>query len=123
MKEKTEEDIIREYSVQTGEAPSGGVWRVMRSFYLKIKNGPLCPLTPGVLAELSKETANLNFYIGRIEPLDISREFEVTRKFRTVINGLYCNLRPGDRIELERGEALDLMRKGVVEGIYSEVTK
>lgn len=118
--------IIVEYSVVIGEDQSAGIFKVVKGFFLKTKNGPLVLVEPGMLVELGEESArSLAYY--RIEPLNLPEKFRVLRPFRTVdANGFYLNLRENDEIaELCKEEALKLLRDGFIKSISekSEVAK
>jgi hypothetical protein len=115
-----EENVIREY-VSIGETPSAGVFRVNRSFYMKVRNGPLVLVKAGQRVELGKTTRDELFSIGKIQPEKIPEKFTVRVPFRTVINDLYVDLRIGDIIELSPEEALKYWRQGFVSPIQEEV--
>ena len=121
---KVEDEIIREFSVQRGKAVSGGVFKVIRGFYLQVRNGPNVPVLPGSTCELSQEISTTLFMAGKIEPINLPREFKVLRNFKATVGDSYLNLCTGDEVSLEREEALDLMRKGIVKPIFkSEVSE
>ncbi len=120
--EEVKDKIIKEYAVSLGESPSGGVFRVLRGFYMKVVNGPNVEIKPRQLCELGKESATALFCIGKVEPMHIPSEFKVMKNFRMTVDGLYVSLRPGDIVELDREEALWYWRKGFLAPAEKENT-
>jgi hypothetical protein len=114
MSEKAEEKIIKEFCVSIGEMPGVGIFKVMRGFYLKDKNGPPVQISPGMFVEVCEATRLELFSVGRIEPLKIPIKYKVVRPFRCVLNGLYCDLRADDLVQLDREEGLRLWRHNFV---------
>lgn len=115
-----EENVIREYVVSIGETPSAGVFKVIRTFYLKVVNGPNIEILPGQFVEVCEATRLELFSIGKISPEMIPEKFKVRLPFRTTINGLFVDLRIDDVIELGHEEALGYWRKGFVTPIEEE---
>ena len=113
------EGIVKEYVVSLGDP--GRVFKVIRGFFMKVRNGPTILVEPGTLVELSKESYEMLFSIGKVSPLEIPSKFKVVVPFRCVINSLYSYLRAGDIVELEQEEALKYWRQGFVKPIEEEV--
>ena len=119
--QQEQKPAVKEYSLSVGESPSAGIFRVVRGFYLKVVNGPLIEIKPGQQIELSKETYETLFPIGKIEPINIPEQFKVIKSFRTVIDGRYVDLCPGDIVEFDKPEGLSYWQKGFILPITEEV--
>ena len=118
------EEIIKEFCVSTGEMPGVGIFKATRGFYIKTKDGPLTLVPANSLVELSSETARSEFSIARVIPYDPKipekARYRVVYPFRTVIDGLYVNLKQHDEIELSITEALPLLRENKIIIILEE---
>jgi hypothetical protein len=117
--EQVKDKVIKEYDVILGEP--GRIFKVLRPFYLKVRNGPNSLIEVGSLVELSKATHEMLFAIGKISPLEIPAKFKVQIPFRCVINGLFVDLRIDDLISLDPEEALKYWRQGFVTPIQEEI--
>jgi hypothetical protein len=116
----TEEKVIWEFGVT--EANGGQVYRVemeRSSFMMKVCDGPLQRAEPGGLVGLSDITSAPLFFCGKISPVDMPplAQYECLRDITIVIDGLFKRLKPKDRIELTKSEALSLLRRQEVKFI------
>ncbi len=92
----------------------GELYRVERDFYLDVKLGPLVPVRKGQIVRLSRASAAELFYACKVSPVEIGQVFEALRDFRTVKEGEWLDVVQGDVLKLEKGEALPLLRSGMV---------
>lgn len=113
-------EIFREYCVLTGEKPGVGIFQVLpcRSFYFETCKGPAIIVKHPDLLELSSLTAKEYFHMRRVDPFDPGipehGKYELLRPHRTVIDGLYVDLQPGEFVELSAAEALSLLLKSKI---------
>jgi hypothetical protein len=114
MTRTTEKTIYRELCVTLEEKPGVGIYEVTKGFRLPVRKGPHVALKAGDLCELSRETAESEFYLGRVIPHDPALPeigtYIVIRPFRTIVDGLWIDLKRDEKLELELGEALPLLR-------------
>lgn len=113
-------EILSEFGARS-DAP---IQRVLRAHYLQMidpAKGPTQIVNPGQLVRLTPGTQEENFFINRIDPLQLPEQFKCIRPFRTVENELYVDVCEGDEIELERDEALFFMRQHRIKPIFSAV--
>lgn len=107
--------------VEHGATEDDMLVRVTRgAFNLQVvdpEKGPTQIVRYGDILRIKKETYDMNFYCNRIEPVELPTQFKVIRWFRTIKDNLYLDLINGDIIELDRDEAIPLMRKELIEPI------
>lgn len=103
-----------------GCGPEEKAYRVTRSFFLNTRLGPPVSIPKGALVHLSVQTGTEAFFSNMVEPVDLSKTFEVVHPFRTVQDGEYLDLDRGDLISLSREEGLVLMRELKVREVSNE---
>ncbi len=99
---------------QFGVGDEGDLYRVERDFFLDVKLGPLIPVRKGQIVRLSRKSGVEFFCAGKVAPVEIGTVFEAVRDFRTAQNGEWLDVQAGDTLRLERDEALELLRQGMV---------
>jgi hypothetical protein len=105
------EQVIEEF----GCNPDDGLHRVIRSFFLTTRNGPLEAIAPGSIVRLTPATAQETFYAGKTEPLEIGEVFEVLQAIQVVgSDGLWIKAAQGDQVKLDRSEAVELLRQNKI---------
>lgn len=104
------DEIIKEL----GSSDEDSLCIVTRSFFLRVRNGPLQRVEPSQHCRLTPQTAADTFYSGRTEPIEVAEEFEIVRSFQWIKDGEYINLGQGDLIRLTRDEAIKLLREQMV---------
>ncbi len=118
-------EILRELCVADGSVPGVGIFKALRSFYLPVRQGPNEALKIDALVELSAETARENFFLGRVLPYDPAIPqvglYRVIRPIRIVIDKLWVELKPGEKIELSADESLPFLREEKI--VLEEVSK
>jgi hypothetical protein len=95
----------------------------VRSFLLTIKAGPVQPIPKGVTVWLSKKTGEELFYANKVEPLHLGKFFKAVRDFTTVEQGEWVLIHRDDVLELDRAEAIELLRQGKVHELSESEVK
>lgn len=107
----SEKETVCEFGIRPEDARP---YVVTRSFYLTVRFGPPETMPKGETVWLSKQTADTLFPAGKIEPLEVGRYFKFLHPARIVQNKEWVDLKPGDIVELEREEALRLLRQRLI---------
>jgi hypothetical protein len=106
-----EEKIIEEFGCNADDS----LHRVVRSFYLRVRSGPLEAIPVGSIVRLKPEMARETFCACKTEPITIGEIFEVLQDIQLVgADGLWIKALQGDEVKLSRQEAFDLLRKKMV---------
>lgn len=98
-------------------SPDDSLHKVIRSFYLQVVAGPLTPVPVGSIVRLKPETSLETFYGGKTEPVELPSTFKVLRPIQMVgEDGNWVKASEGDLVKLDKTEALEFLRKGMVKG-------
>ena len=115
------EEVLTEYQ-DPEEIARGGKIRTQRfrapngNFFMKIKAGPLVGVPAGTLIDLwDQNNIRELFYLKKIIPIEpgipaMAEYVVISGGFRTVIEGEYRDIYPGQTLRLNQEEALELLR-------------
>jgi hypothetical protein len=113
MTTETEKEVLKPDMTQLDSTEVDPLCRVLRSFFLKVVDGPHQLAAAGMIVRLTKENALGLFYSNRIEPVGVLpvAEYEAIDNFRLVEDGKYVQIEKGDLLEFAWSEALPLLLK------------
>ena len=108
-----------EIFVQFGlEENQGRLYKVVRSFLLPTRFGPLTQIPHGSKVRLDDKLAEEAFYGNRVEPIELGEFFTVIRPVQIVgPDGCWIMGEPGDTVKLSRDEAIKLLRQGYIKEV------
>lgn len=118
--EKKEEQVVPDHC-EIDSKGSDGLYKVQKSFFLKLREGPGVSIPVGKIVRLSRETAWQTFNTGQVIPLGIDgeRKYEAIQRFiYTDPEGLYQEIRPGMKLELCEAEAMHHLMRGHVKPLF-----
>lgn len=114
--DKREKQIIEEMGAQ----PSDELFVACNGFFIRTSiDSPLTSVQPGMLVKLTFGTAIALFLSGKVEPESIPEEgeYRALRNFSYESNNKIFSIENGDKLRLNKGEAINLLRERKVEPI------
>jgi hypothetical protein len=119
--EEQPREIVPDF-IELGDGTAEGLYRVERSFFMKVRNGPGVSVPAGSIVILSQRTALEFFFANKIIPIGIEdgQDYEAIRDFRhTTAEGRYEDIEKGMQVRLTKDEALNLLKTGQVKPLFN----
>jgi hypothetical protein len=90
-------------------------FKVVRPFFMKVRNGPAIAVKVGEVVELATPSFITDmFCAGKIEPIEPGipeeGEYSAVKSFQATIDGLFKEIRLLDILELTKEEAIPLLK-------------
>ncbi len=105
------DETVHQHGVAEGE---GILYTVERDFWMAVVDGPPQVVRKGQRVLLDKRLGMELFGARKVAPADVGTTFKAVRSFRTVQEGKWLEIKPGDVLKLGREEAIQFLREGKV---------